>query len=215
VVVISAETLSFPRVSCPRRKFLSNSACELAFERGRFTHDMVFVNDLHDKAHREGIPIKLVSLSRGRAGTGVVSNGLPWQHAGVSDRIDKLEKATKDARALYDANDEEKYREAAVNIYERLRATWERGLEDIAFAGVIHRHRDYIDTKNLKKIAAVKEADVETFRKNFKKCSDLIDAHDPSRARDGAVPPPDDILADIKVLADWAQSLRSRHKALA
>src|SRR3546814_17098979 len=36
-----------------------------------FTHDMVFVNDLHDKAVREAVPMKLVSLSRGPAGTGM------------------------------------------------------------------------------------------------------------------------------------------------
>jgi hypothetical protein len=41
-----------------------------------------------------------------------------------------------------------------------------------------------------------------------------VDAHDPSRARDGAVPPPDDILADIKTLADWADSIRVRQNAL-
>lgn len=179
-----------------------------------FTHDMVFVNDLHDKGVRESIPMKLVSLSRGPAGTGMVSDGLPWQHATIRDRIDKLEKAAREARKLYDTNDEEGYRDAAVKIYDRLRATWERGLEDVAFAGVIHRHRDYIDTKNLKRVTVVDESDVETFRKNFKKCSDLVDAHDPSRARDGTVPPPDDILADIKILADWAESIRTRQNAL-
>ncbi|WP_284390419.1 AAA family ATPase [Devosia yakushimensis] len=179
-----------------------------------FTHDMVFVNDLHDKAIREGVPMKQVSLSRGPAGTGMVTDGLPWQHAGVRDRIDKLEKAARDARKLYDANDEERYRDAAVKIYDRLRATWERGLEDIAFAGVIHRHRDYIDTKNLKRVTVIVDSDVETFRKNFKKCSDLVDAHDPSRARDGAVPPPNEVYADIQTLAGWADSIRTRQNAL-
>jgi len=59
----------------------------------------------------------------------------------------------------------------------------------VAFAGVIHRHLGYIDTKNLKGVTVIEAADVETFRKNLKKCSDLVEAHDPSRARDGAVPP--------------------------
>jgi hypothetical protein len=179
-----------------------------------FTHDMVFVNDLHDKGMRESVPMKLVSLSRGPAGTGMVSDGLPWQHAGVRDRIDKLEKAAREARKLYDANDEEGYRDAVLRIYDRLRATWERGLEDVAFAGVIHRHRDYIDTKNLKRVTVIEAPDVETFRKSFKKCCDLVEAHDPSRARDGAVPPPDEVLADIKTLADWEDSIRARQKAL-
>ncbi|MET4481990.1 DNA repair exonuclease SbcCD ATPase subunit [Bradyrhizobium sp. F1.13.3] len=75
-----------------------------------FTHDMVFVNDLHDKAARHGARAKLVSLSRGPSGTGIVTDGLPWQHASLKDRIDKLEKDGRAARALYDANDEEQYR---------------------------------------------------------------------------------------------------------
>jgi energy-coupling factor transporter ATP-binding protein EcfA2 len=180
-----------------------------------FTHDMVFVNDLHDKAIRCGARVKFLSLSRGSAGTGIVTDGLPWQHASLKDRIDKLEKDARAARALYDANDEEAYREAAVRIYSRLRASWERGLEDVVFAGVILRHRDYLDTKNLKKITAVEAADVDVYRNNFKKCSDLVEAHDPSRGRDGAVPPPDEIMADIKALSDWASSIRDKQKAVA
>jgi energy-coupling factor transporter ATP-binding protein EcfA2 len=81
-----------------------------------FTHDLVFVNDLHDLAVREHTKVKLVSLSRGPAGTGVVSDGLPWQHARVEDRVDKLEKAARAAKALYDANDEQGYRNEVVAI---------------------------------------------------------------------------------------------------
>ena len=179
-----------------------------------FTHDLIFLNDLHDLAVRD-TKVKLVSLSRGPAGTGVVSDGLPWQHARVEDRVDKLEKAARTAKALYEANDEQGYRDETVAIYGQLRATWERGLEDIVFAGVLHRYRDYIDTKNLKKVIVLQEADVDTFRANFKKCSDLIEAHNSSRARDEGVPPPDDVLSDIKALSDWATSLKSRQKAVA
>lgn len=180
-----------------------------------FTHDLVFVNDLNDMAVRKKAKVKLVSLSRGPAGTGLVSQGLPWQHASVKDRIDKLEKATRAAKLLYEANDEEGYRNEAVSIYGQLRATWERGLEDIVFAGVLHRHRDYIDTKNLAKVTVLVEGDVTIFSANFKKCSDLIEAHDPSRARDAEVPPPDEILSDIKALSDWAASLRDRQRLVA
>lgn len=180
-----------------------------------FTHDMVFVNDLHDTAVRNGARVKLVSLSRGPSGTGIVSDGLPWQHASLKDRIDKLEKDGRAARALYDANDEEAYRYAAVGMYNRLRASWERGLEDVLFAGVILRHRDYIDAKNLKRVTAIEAIDVDVYRNSFKKCSDLVEAHDPSRGRDAAVPAPDEIMADVKVLANWAAGLRAKQNAIA
>src|SRR3546814_15990442 len=101
--------------------------------------------------------MKLVSLSRGPAGTGMVTDGLPWQHAGIRDRVDKLEKAAREARNLYDAEDAEGSRDAAVQIYDRLRAPWERGPTAVASSGVYTRHRDHIDTMNLKR-ATVGEA---------------------------------------------------------
>lgn len=112
-----------------------------------FTHDLVFVNDLNDGAFRQGLPTKMSNLSRGPNGTGIVGDGLPWDHAGVRARVDRLEKDQRAAKALYDANDEDGYRNAAIRLYGHLRATWERALEEIVFAGVLIRHRDYIDTK--------------------------------------------------------------------
>src|SRR5271155_3923026 len=37
----------------------------------------------------------------------------------------------------------------------------------------------------LKRVVAVEASDVDIYRNNFKKCSDLVEAHDPSRGRDG------------------------------
>jgi hypothetical protein len=63
-------------------------------------------------------------------------------------------------------------------------------------------------------MSKVEEADVTTFRTNFKKCSDLIETHASSRGRDVGVPPPDEVLSDIKALSDWAASLKRRQKAV-
>lgn len=180
-----------------------------------FTHDLVFVNDLYEIAVRLGTKVKMVTLSRGPGGAGIVTDGLPWRASRIADRIDKLEKAARTARELYENNEEDKYRDAALPIYSDLRATWERALEDIVFGGVIHRHRDYIDAKNLKKVTVLQEADCATFATGFKKCCDLIEAHDPSRGRDAGVPVPDEILIDIQLLKDWAESLRQRQQAVA
>src|SRR3546814_6653790 len=95
-------------------------------------------------------------------------------------------------------------------LYNSLRATWERGLEDIAFVRVIQRHRDYINAKDLKKVSALNEADCDAFAAGFKKCCDIVDAHDPSSGRNAAPPPPTDLFQDIQALKDWAASLRDR-----
>lgn len=177
-----------------------------------FTHDLVFVNDLYDLAQEKQCPAKLISLSREAKGAGIVSDGLPWKAQKIEDRIDKLEKEARQAKLLYDNHQEEEYSHRAVSIYNKLRASWERALEDIAFFRIIQRHRDYIETKNLKKVTVINESDCDAFRIGFKKCCDMVDAHDPSRARNAEAPPPNDILKDISVLKDWVTSLRDRQK---
>lgn len=178
-----------------------------------FTHDLVFVNDLKDGAGNN-VPVKLVSLSRGPSGAGIVSPDLPWVAASVQDRVDKMEKDARAARSLYDANDDAGYRDAVHRIYSNLRRTWERALEDVAFGGVIQRHRDYINAKSLRRVTAFEEKDYQAFSGGFQKCSDWIDGHDGSRSRNAAPPTPDEMLADIKAVRDWVDDLRQRQKGL-
>ena len=180
-----------------------------------FTHDLVFVNDLNDHATKSGGAVRLTTLSRGAAGAGMVADGLPWKAQSVEDRIDKLEKAARAAKLLHDNNQEDEYAVEVAKLYNALRATWERGLEDIAFVRVIQRHRDYINAKDLKKVCALIEADCDAFAAGFKKCCDIVDAHDPSSGRNAAPPPPTDLFQDIVALKDWAASLRDRQKKIA
>ncbi|MBU9147146.1 AAA family ATPase [Burkholderia multivorans] len=180
-----------------------------------FTHDLVFVNDLLDRAQANGVALRLVTLSRGPTGAGQVADGLPWKAQSVEDRLDRLEKAARAAKLRYENNEEEAYESAAIKIYDHLRATWERGLEDIAFSRVVQRHRDYINAKDLKKVSVLTEADCEAFAAGFKKCCDIVDAHDPSRGRNASAPPPSDLLQDIQALKDWVASLRDRQKRVA
>jgi ABC-type nitrate/sulfonate/bicarbonate transport system ATPase subunit len=77
-----------------------------------FTHDLVSVNDLEHDAGSLSMPMKLISLSRTPAGTGVVSLDAPWRASGVKDRVDKMEKEARAAKALYDSRDDAAYGEA-------------------------------------------------------------------------------------------------------
>ena len=179
-----------------------------------FTHDLIFVNDLHEMASDSSVPIRLSHLTRGTEGVGVVNDNLPWRASGVRDRADKLEKAARTAKKLHEADDEEAYRREALNIYDELRAAWERGIEDVVFAGVILRHRDDIKTAHLKKVTVLEETDAEAFQAVIEKCCDDIEAHDPSRARDAEPPEPDELRADIHALKTEAETLYARQKAV-
>jgi len=179
-----------------------------------FTHDLVFLNDLQTLARQRGVPIKEISLTQTAAGAGVVHEGLPWAGQKIPERLDNLEKDARAARLLYDAHDDDGYAAAAANFYNRLRSTWERALEDRAFCNVVNRHRDYIDAKNLKRVTVLTETDTAAWAAGFKICCDITDAHDPSRGRNAAPPPPNDLLKHVGELKDWAENLRVRQAAI-
>ncbi len=180
-----------------------------------FTHDLVFVNDLLDRAAVNGQKPHLVTLSRGPTGAGQVAEGLPWKAQSVEDRLDRLEKAARSAQDLHNRNDEDAYESEVARIYSNLRATWERALEDIAFFRVVQRHRDYINAKDLKKVSVLTEPDCDAFATGYKRCCDIVDAHDPSSGRNASAPPPADMMQDIQALKNWAASLRARQKQVA
>lgn len=194
------------------RKSVAKRLVEVAGERQVivFTHDLVFVNDLKDYCSNLAVPLELQTVSRGGAGTGTVIAGLPWEAKSIADRVDKLEKELRQARIAYDAGDEDSYRSQLYGIYSRIRATWERAIEDSAFAAVVIRHRDYINTKNLRRVTALTTNDCDLFDAGFKKCCDQVDAHDPSRARGVSFPPPAEVMADIHAVRDWVAGLKQR-----
>lgn len=179
-----------------------------------FTHDLVFVNDLLDLANTKGLPGAFLTVSREEEGPGVVTDGLPWIAASVEDRLDKLGKEARAAKPHYDANREAQYANAAFQFYGRLRATWERAIEEVVFFKIVRRHRDYIDTKHLKKVIVLTDVDCDTFRAGFKKCCDVVEAHDPSIGRNAPPPPPNELFDDLKALEDWVASVRNRQKVI-
>jgi hypothetical protein len=179
-----------------------------------FTHDIVFLHDLIDGAERRGIPFTLRQLHRTGSGVGVVEHGTPWKAMRVEQRLDELEKRARAARPYQESGDEDRYAKAVANIYNGLRATWERALEYVAFQRIVQRHRDYVETRNLKKVTVLTEHDCDAFHNNFGKCCTITDSHDPSAARNPVTPDPAEMLQDIAALGDWVRSLRSRQRTV-
>ena len=179
-----------------------------------FTHDLVFVNDLNNISQQECHSVKFITVNKGRQGAGIVSDGLPWIAQGVKSRLDKLEKDARAAKNLYDSGADDEYRHQTIRIYDYLRATWERAIEDIAFSDVVQRHRNYINAKNLRKVTVLNDEDCNSFNAGFKKCSDIVAAHDPSRGRNAEAPSPNEVMQDILALKNWESSLRDRQKKI-
>jgi len=179
-----------------------------------FTHDLVFLNEISAFSESNNRPCSYATLSRGAAGCGIFTVGLPWRAASIRDRIDKLEKKLREAKRSHEVGEEEEYRRLTSTIYSELRATWERALEVTVFADVLQRHRTYINTKNLKRVTALSDADVNTFDIGFKKCCEFTESHDPSRGSDGDIPDPLEVMTDIQNLKRWEAELRQKQNAL-
>jgi hypothetical protein len=177
-----------------------------------FTHDLVFVNDLLGSVQHKGVHVGAVTLERGGDGTGIVSEGLPWKHKRTEERIHGLKQIAREARKLHAANEEAAYERKVQGLYNKLRTAWEHALEEIALSRVVVRHRDQIDTKDLRKVSVLNVKDCEDYLNAHQKCSGVIEGHDPSAARDQPPPAPSDVEADIQALDDWVKNLRDRQR---
>ena len=176
-----------------------------------FTHDLVFANDIRDAADASRFEARHITSSATMVG--VVNDSLPWAAMTVLARVDELEKRARRIIVIRNDKDEETYREAVGGFYSRLREAWERALEEVAFAGVILRHRDYIDAKNLGRAVAFSEQDSLDWAAAFKKCSGLLTGHDSSQGRNRASPEPEELLQDVGRLNAWVRALKDRQKA--
>jgi hypothetical protein len=76
------------------------------------------------------------------------------------------------------------------------------------------RHRDYIRGRDFIRVSALTEQDCRAWSENFEQCSDYIAGHDGSRARNRAMPEPDELLKDVQALDAWVKSLKQRQKAI-
>jgi len=175
-----------------------------------FTHDLIFLNDIEDAAKRT--PCETRHICRSPTTIGMVNADLPWDGMRVAARVDNLEKRARAMVPVRATTDEETYKREARYFYDDLRAAWERALEEVAFAHVVMRHRDYIRSTDLLRVSALTEQDCNFWTDNFEKCCDLIAAHDGSRGRNRAMPEPGELLRDVQTLDTWVRNLRDRQK---
>jgi energy-coupling factor transporter ATP-binding protein EcfA2 len=179
-----------------------------------FTHDIVFLHDLMSGADDTGVPISLCRVQSNRDHCGCVADGLPWVAQKTVQRIDHLEKDVRATQSDYDAGNDDKYEAGICGVYDGLRATVERAVEEWVFRAVIVRHRDYINLKDLRLVTAVKATHCERLQKLFQRCCDVMQAHDRSSLRSFGVPRPDEALADLVELRAVVEELRSLQKAI-
>lgn len=178
-----------------------------------FTHDVVFLQQLRDQCDKLNVPPLFCSLEANGSFYGNVSEGLPWTHKSYGERIDFLEKAQKRFEKMpWPADPSEELAHEMIRQYSFLRATIERVAQDFVLNGTVQRFKDYIDVKRLKLVIGLQEAEVEEILRINQRCHDLVEAHDPSSAKDEPPPTPDELKQDIADLQNLIQCITDRRK---
>ncbi|MDC0857430.1 AAA family ATPase [Rickettsiales bacterium] len=175
-----------------------------------FTHDLVFFNDIKEYCEEESVDFSAKQVQRYGEVSGRVDISHPWDGMKVKERIDALEKMARELQKERNNYSEEDYKMRARDFYSKLRASWERGLEQVGLCNVVIRHRDYINSKNLEKISILNLDDCKSWNKNFKKCCNFTNAHDGGSARNQSLPEPQELSQDVSELLSWVNDIRER-----
>ena len=94
-----------------------------------------------------------------------------------------------------------------------MRAAIERVIQDVVFNGVVRRYRDWINIKSLKNVVGFDDAECDGINRLYQRCNDLVDAHDPSSAKNATVPNVAELGKDIDDLNAVIQVIQDRRKA--
>ena len=180
-----------------------------------FTHDVVFLQQLRDQCDKLNVPQLCCRLEANSGFYGNVAEGLPWAHKNYRERIDFLEKAQKQFEKMpWPADPSEELASEMIRKYSFLRATIERVVQDFVLNGTVQRFKDYIDVKRLKLVIGLQEAEVEEILRINQRCHDLVEAHDPSSAKDEPPPTADDLKQDIADLRNLIQRIVDRREGV-
>ncbi len=178
-----------------------------------FTHEVVFLQQLRDECKKLEILHSICFLEMAGGYSGIVTEGLPWIHKSFGERIDSLEKAQKRFEKLpWPADPSEKLASEIIRQYSFLRATIERVVQDLMLNATVQRFRDYIEIKRLDKVVGLEKIEVDEIYRLYQRCNSIVEAHDPSSAKEESPPTPDELRNDIDDLNKLVKKIKDRRK---
>lgn len=176
------------------------------------THDTTFLGELRDEIEQQNVSHLWCHLEWMNDHPGHVSDGLPWEHQSHKERLDRLEKEQRTLDISWPSYPNESDRNKMRGQYDHLRATIERVIQDVVFNGVVQRYRDWIQVGKLDDVAGLTKSECCEIARLHKACCDVVDAHDPSSARNAPVPDAAQLGADIESLKAVIDAIKTRRK---
>jgi hypothetical protein len=177
-----------------------------------FTHDIFFLRRLLDEAGRQEVSCHHQYVRR-EDQAGVVSPELPWIAMGIKERIGALRKRWQAAEKVSRTAEREAYEREARDIYGLLREAWEQGTSEVLLNDVVERYRPSIETRKVRYLHDITEADCRAVEEAMTECSRWIRGHDQPAADATPVPEPAELKRRIDDLAAWTQAIEKRRRS--
>lgn len=174
-----------------------------------FTHDLPFFSELAESASHASLTVDRRSIEAVGPTVGVVRAGAPWDAMSVAERESVLDKLLATAKTSENRGDPEAFHATCGQFYGRLRATWERAVEELVFNKVVLRFDKRVKTQSLKGVV-VEVKIIEQIFAAMTKCSASIEAHDHAAAANVAPPDTIQMQADLAELKTFRGDQKKR-----
>jgi len=179
-----------------------------------FTHNVSFVVGLSKEATSHGVPTHAEWLRRFENVPGHCSPEFPWEVLTASKRIKVLTDICAEAKKVYAIDPEgEEYQRVHDKFYDRLRATWERSVEELLLNAVVLRFRSGVETRRLSRVV-IDDEDFAIIYSAMSKSSEETPAHDHASGLHHELPSPDDMLKEVEKLKQYMDQLKKKQDAV-
>ena len=141
---------------------------------------------------------------------GICSPDLPWIAMNTKDRLGVLRKRWQDAEKTFRVQGADAYERDGREIYGLLRETWELATAEVLLNSVAEPYRPSIETRRVRPLHDISEADCGTIDREMSECSRWIRGHTQAPADATPFPTPDKLKGRIDVLDEWVRAIRKR-----
>jgi energy-coupling factor transporter ATP-binding protein EcfA2 len=177
-----------------------------------FTHDIAFLLTLKEEAGLQQVVLVSHSVSRGPGGPGHCEADTPWEAQSYKERLGPLGKLLDEARKEHKTNGESPtYERLHGEFYGKLRATWERVVEECLMGQVVMRFRGSIETNRLKSVV-IEDSDIVQVVRAMTAASAYIPAHDHAAPLGRVLLEPQELDGHLSELRDYCKGLDLRQK---
>ena len=173
-----------------------------------FTHDLALYPELVSRGTVEQVEVLTHHVESFDHTVGAIQGDVPWDAMSVGQRVAELQKDISNAKSAASTGDAPAYKMLVSRFYSRLRATWERLVEELLFNKVVSRYERAVRTQSLVGVVVDKEAVTKVYEA-MTRCSAVTEAHDHAAGATIPTPSTDEMKADLVDLDAFLKS----HKA--